>query len=191
MLERLRRRCKVGKVSINDGSSSSGPVRDVDDSGGLGDRQNQCGGSSHLQPANSVNDSSSTSTEISGSNAPPAVLNLAPASSAGHPSPAGASVVSGAAGITATAGGGSIEAEHGLAPPFQPTRPALVWERVSSTAMRTTCGIWTCCRVTIGGFPRYELWKRIAGLERPVCVKRGMTAFLEAQDLAQAETDGD
>ncbi len=48
MLERLRRRCKVGKVSVD----------------------------------------------------------LAPASSAGHPSPASASVVDGAAGITATAGGG-------------------------------------------------------------------------------------
>lgn len=107
--------------------------------------------------------------------------------------PAAPSVVSGGAESTATAGGGPHEAEHTASPPFQPTRPApsLVWERISPTAMRTACGTWTCCRFTIGGYARYELWKRIAGLERPVCVKRGMTAFLEAQDIAQAEMDAD
>lgn len=105
--------------------------------------------------------------------------------------PAVPSVVSGGAAITTKAGGGPHEAVPS-SPPFQPTRSApLVWERISPTAMRTTCGTWTCAKVTIGGYARYELWKRIAGPERSVCVKRGMTAFLEAQDMAQAEMDAD
>lgn len=183
MLERLRRRCKVGKVSVD----------------------------------------------------------LAPASSAGPPSPASASVVSGAAGITATAGGGPHEAVPS-SPPFQPTRsapnqspsildengnhgsdlllgdagaerrsirpggpldglgsgcalapsrPALQWERISPTAMRTTCGIWTCCRVTIGGVHSYELWRRVAGLERPIPVPPSLPNFDLAKQAAQDEMDAD
>lgn len=259
MLERLRRRCKVGKVSVNDSSAQ----RTEDQPQGntpsnVSAVANQSQGSG-MVPREAHN------LERTGSIPAPAT-SLAPASSAGPPSPASASVVSGAAEITATAGGGPHEAVPS-SPPFQPTRsapnisprsleerhpnstrthagsnpagearnqagpapsdavtqvptprgnlpnslgvgpgsgceqvpdgsscslapsaPALQWERISPTAMRTTCGTWTCCKVIVGGYPRYELWKRIAGLERPVCVQRGMTAFLEAQDMAEAES---
>lgn len=160
MLERLRRRCKVGKVSVN-GSVAQG------------------------------SEQAPVEREVAGS-IPAGTANLAPASSAGHPSPAGPLVVSGTAGITATAGGGPHETGCDSSLPFQPTRPApLVWERVNPTAMRTICGTWTCCKVVVRGLPQYELWRKIAGVERPIRLPRAYESFLKAQETAQAEMDVD
>lgn len=201
MLARLRRRCKVGKVSVNDSSAESC------DASGLPELD-----------ASGLPDGAKPSA--------PAVANLAPASSAGPSLPAGALVVSGAAEITATAGGGSNGIEHGLSLPFQPTRPVpingssssgpvrdvhdsgglgdvqtnagadpacspLQWERVASNAMRTTCGTWTCSKVTVMAKTSYELWRRIAGLERPMRVLQPFRSFDLAARAAQDEMDRD
>lgn len=171
MLERLRRRCKIGKVSVNDSSvaqfrgipEASAPAGVVE------------------QPRQGM---------VVGSNPSVAVANIDAASSAGPTLPAGSSVVSGTAAITATAGGGSNGVEHTAGFPFQPTRSApLEWERIGPYAMRTLCGTWTCCKVTIGGVASYELWRRISGLERPVRVLTPCKSFQDAKAAAQAEMD--
>lgn len=64
---------------------------------------------------------------------------------------------------------------------------ALEWERVSPYAMRTLCRTWTCCKVIQSGQVSYELYRVIAGLERPVCVRRGLDSFGEAKKTAETE----
>lgn len=202
MLERLRRRCKVGKVSVSNGE----PIASVR----LPDGQQL---PMNLQPKPSP---------IAGSIPPRSELDLAPAPSAGHPSPADGLHVSAIADKTACADGGSRGSGYTSGLPFQPTRSAplngsgvaqslaehgvdksrlpgadpaavaaLQWERISPTAMRTTCGIWTCCKVTVGGVVTYELWRRIAGLERPLRAMRTWPSFDQARQAAQDEMEAD
>lgn len=71
--------------------------------------------------------------------------------------------------------------------PIAPSVPALIWERISPTAMRTTCGTWTCCKVIVMGKPQYELFRRIAGLERPTRVLPSFETFADASKAAQDE----
>lgn len=200
MLKRLRRRCKIGKTSSQQAHEEARPRVELsldfnDNSGELKEPKYQAQLPDGAKPS------------------PPAVANIDAASSAGQPSPAGSSVVSGGAAITATAGGGSNGAEPTGSFPFQPTRPApdsenrrspslveeskraerpaLHWVRLRPEAMGTICRTWTCCKVTVCGHAHYELWRRIAGLERPVCVKRGLSSFLQAQAIAQDEMHAD
>lgn len=85
-------------------------------------------------------------------------------------------------------------AEHGVdksrLPGADPAAvAALQWERVSPYAMRTLCRTWTCSKVYMGGEVGYELWRVIAGLERPVCVRRGLDSFDQAKTIAQMEME--
>lgn len=85
--------------------------------------------------------------------------------------------------------GSGCEAELEQSPSLAPSVPALVWERISPYAMRTLCGTWTCCRVTIGGIHSYELWRRMAGMERSVPVPPSFPSFDQARQAAQDEMD--
>lgn len=65
----------------------------------------------------------------------------------------------------------------------------LEWKRVRVDAMRTTCGRYSCCKVTVKGKTTYELWKLIPGGEwfRPIHI--GIESFEKAQQLAHEDVN--
>lgn len=182
MLERLRRRCTQVAIKTNiDAASSAGPTLPA---GGLHvsatAEKTACagGGSNGAEPPGSFPFQPTRPAPILGDGVSALrTVNAAEPGSVGSPQPVQSNEGPG--------GGCEVDADASIASAV----PALVWERVNSTAMRTTCGIWTCCKVTISGLNSYELWRRIAGLERPVRVLSPFLSFYQAKEAAQDEMD--
>lgn len=94
------------------------------------------------------------------------------------------------AAITATAGGGDTLPVPDVRALPPSTRPApLEWETLSPWAIRSSCRIWSGCKVLKAGKASYELWRRIAGLEHPVCIRRGLESFEQCQVIAAMEME--
>lgn len=55
----------------------------------------------------------------------------------------------------------------------------------TATGVRTSCGKWSCAKVTVNGQVFYELWRIAPGGNWFTCVKAQMTSFAQAQDLAE------
>lgn len=66
-------------------------------------------------------------------------------------------------------------------------KSALKWLKPTSkldSAVKTDCGTYSCCRVTVLGINYYELWQLIP--ERKQLAKR-LDNFLQAQELARQD----
>ena len=73
-------------------------------------------------------------------------------------------------------------------------KSALVWNRPTTkvdTAVKTNCGRYCCCKVTVQGKTHYELWKLApgAGWFNRIDKGSGLDNFLQAQVLAQQDAD--
>jgi len=107
-------------------------------------------------------------------------------------------------------GGGATEEPNGAQSPPSSTASAspnsgagqspqakskLEWDRIRSTTqtgVRTKCGCYSCCRVTVGNQIHYELWKLAPGggwFKRIDEGRPGLGSFLQAQVLAQQDAD--
>lgn len=195
MLERLRRRCKVGKTSSQqaheearqrvelnfDAASSAGQPSPADGlhvsaiaektaCAGGGSQASIFDGGALIQPTRSAPIISPSNTGSSGNHGSDPGLGDAGAERRSI-RPGGPSEGPGS--------GCEVSDDTSLAP----SAPVLVWERISQYAMRTTCGAYTCSKVVVNGIVTYELWMRQAGLERPICIGRGIPDFESAKRM--------
>lgn len=70
----------------------------------------------------------------------------------------------------------------------------LEWNKPTSktdTALKTKCGRYSCCRVTVNNQLHYELWKLAPGAAWFTRIDKGqgLGSFLQAQVLAQQDAD--
>jgi len=72
------------------------------------------------------------------------------------------------------------------------SKPRLEWCKPTSKldmAVKTKCGTYSCCKVTVGGKPHYELWRLApgAGWFARLDKGSGLDNFLQAQELARQD----
>jgi hypothetical protein len=68
----------------------------------------------------------------------------------------------------------------------------LEWNKPTSAidiAVKTKCGMYSCCKVTVNGKPHYELWKLApgGGWYGRIDKGSGLDNFLQARELARQD----
>lgn len=87
----------------------------------------------------------------------------------------------------------TIAQPSGVGESAQP-KAKLEWHKPTSTldpAVKTKCGRYSCCKVTVNGKPHYELWKLAPGGGWFARIDKGsgLDNFLQAQVLAQQDAE--
>ncbi len=67
----------------------------------------------------------------------------------------------------------------------------LEWEKPQkdSTAIKTKCGRYSCCKITVNGKLHYELWRTVPDGSWRAPINQRLDNFLQAQVLAQQDAD--
>lgn len=72
-------------------------------------------------------------------------------------------------------------------------KSALEWEKpiVGGTAVKSKCGRYSCCKVTVNGKTHYELWKLVPNGPWFTRIDKGsgLDNFMQAQVMAQQDAD--
>lgn len=61
----------------------------------------------------------------------------------------------------------------------------LAWEKPVGTGVRTTCGRFSCAKLTVDGKTQYELWRVAPGGNWFTCVRSQMSSYAEVKQLAE------